>query len=787
MLLIVLQFQETMGLVTNFGFYLCIVISVEASLHLQGSLITSLIKAHRISPLGVIIGCDSESWFNIDELHNICKIQHEDVLQPLSILNEGITHGTSKCVHGNFTRTNPDQGAKYSPGNQGQNLVYFGDVRHGLRVPTVYGKLFNLNYTNSLLLIRSVSSSLPQFEGDGYGGKLFNRVPSLTFVLNKRGLHRMCLFCIQAKFNLIHSFSLISSKQISFLGKSPLENLPTHFWVAFFNFEFMDENIYTKEFFEEHPIQFGHNNSEVSLAADIVKYLNLTKLLNCPKSQVICQELQPEYSVESNAGAIEAKYRGTLILTPPSVELTFLVLIPDSSNVFYSLLRVPFKWKFVLATVGSIFAICLATFCFQMKEVTLFTSLVLTISFMIRSTVSQSISQFSSNSNSLKLICLTWLFCCIVLTELYRGQSIGNFIKPQQAKPINSFKELVDTKTTSYKLVAQLNQIQQPDFNSMRKEVMGNWDFELCRLINLCPVCGMIRLEFEATRKAEYRQFLASMNDCERFTSSYTNVIRRLEKPNQAVVFVKKYLNLIKLFMQRRRPNRKYHITTNGIQFPKYTSVRQDLFSERVVRLIRILDAAGVSDIHAKVDVRLDSLQMSKVINKLVNLTINKPADQNSTVDRSLMTLKNFRNLFIAGGGMTMFIFFVFMCEVHRCFIRLQLNQLKIYLSSVWVFVNQTFEFIYRMSMHRIIKLLFRLKQIQYRKCFEQFIQRVTVTKDSFVRRQIRVKNQNKRSELSSAKWNSCYNFSFKGLYQKQMLKPKKTQNRSIEVAQSVK
>jgi len=193
---IVLRFQETMGAVINFGIHLCIVIdvlSLEASLPFQGSLITSLMKANRISPLGVIIGCDSESWFNLDELHSTCKSQNEEILQPINILNEGITHGTRKCAHGNFTRTNPDPGAKYSPSNQGQNLVYFGNVRHGLRVPTLYGKLFNLNYTNSLLLIRSVTNSLPQFEGDGYDGKLFNRVPSLTFVLKKRA-YTKCVF-----------------------------------------------------------------------------------------------------------------------------------------------------------------------------------------------------------------------------------------------------------------------------------------------------------------------------------------------------------------------------------------------------------------------------------------------------------------------------------------------------------------------------------------------------------------------------------------------------------------
>jgi len=746
-----------MCLVTNFiiCFSLCLLIEViPTKASSQSGLIMSLMKAHRILPLRIIIGCDSEKWFYVQEFNDVCENQNQEIVQPVSIIYHGNIQGRRECVRDNFTQAiSLIRGAKYSHSNHGQNLLYFGDVRHGLRIPRLYGKLFNLHYTDSLLLIRSVSVSFPHFNGGEYSGELFSHLPSLTFVLNKKGVHRMCFFCLQTPSVLIHSFIFVSTaNQINDVArKFPFVIIPSH-WVAFFNFELMGEKVYSPEFFEDNPIKFGYNYSEMNLGADIVKYLNVTELLNCPLSQKICQRLQPEYSVESSAGVIGVNYHGTLILTPHSVELNFMILIPEVSNVFYSLLRIPFKWKFVLATVASTFAICLATFCFQMKDATVMNSLVLTVSFMIRSTISQSIAQFSSYSRSLKLIWLTWLFCCIVLTELYKGQSIGNFVIPEQVKPINSFKELIDSRT-NYKLVAKMNERPRSDFDRMRKDIMGNQNFGLCRLINSCAVCGLIRAEFDATKKTELKTILDSMKDFNLFIFHFENILPRLAKPNHAVLLDASSLRAIKMFLLSRNSGRKYHISTNGFGFPKYTAVRQDLFAEKVIRLIRIFEAGGVQDIHVKIDRRLHGYKTSaKIIEMLNSAENNKSADYDSNdigkqSYNSRMTLKNFRNLFLAAGFTTKFILVVFMCEVCTCFIEVQIKQLKKCLSRVFTFVRKTFEFLYHVGFRNLIKLRVDLKRLPLNKYFLLFLNKGKLAKDSCSRRSTRVNCQNSRSE----------------------------------------
>jgi len=169
-------------------------------------------------------------------------------------------------------------------------------------------------------------------------------------------------------------------------------------------------------------------------------------LSNCPKKDPYCKHYLSHYSLQTDvSGVLEGTNHVTLVLFR-NVELNFLIPVLEKNHESYSLLRIPFKQNLILTTVVSILAIFTINLAILTKNYGLLSSLTLTVGFLIRSTVSQSLTQISHDSKSIRLLCLIWLFCCIVLTELYRGHSIGNFVIPNEPKRIDSFKELAESK-----------------------------------------------------------------------------------------------------------------------------------------------------------------------------------------------------------------------------------------------------------------------------------------------------------------------------------------------------
>jgi len=152
--------------------------------------ITSFIKAdsNALVIVRILVGCESASWLDTDEFSKICEKTNQDIVQPISIIREETVYGTSYSVfHVNLTKPFPIHGGKYPTNNQGQYVVYFGDTMHGLEVPKLYGKAFNLNYTNSVLLnnqncIKLVSTIEANFRNLFWGSSFMTIFLLLVFL-----------------------------------------------------------------------------------------------------------------------------------------------------------------------------------------------------------------------------------------------------------------------------------------------------------------------------------------------------------------------------------------------------------------------------------------------------------------------------------------------------------------------------------------------------------------------------------------------------------------------------
>jgi len=188
----------------------------------------------------------------MDELQNVCGDIHQKIHQPLSFLKVPSLPDSSECqLTINISQNNSISGMKLSFSSASQFVVYFGEVKSGLKLlPSRYGKLINLKYENSVLMIIAQPEEIHRFFSREIRQVSWNVFPIVTILVGEQGFLKLCQWCYQtSEDHIIHWWEPHSIPAISMMIGRIFSRKIYLKWFAFVAFSETPTRVYTNRHF----------------------------------------------------------------------------------------------------------------------------------------------------------------------------------------------------------------------------------------------------------------------------------------------------------------------------------------------------------------------------------------------------------------------------------------------------------------------------------------------------------------------------------------------------------
>jgi len=533
-------------------------------------------------------------------------------------------------------------------------LIYIGSIESAIYVAKEFGKVLNIHYHKDVLLLITIDNHIPYFKSVPTFRFFFSQLPLMTIVLRPSGPSKLCMFCANDRRTHLNLHSLVYEKMSTLkiiVSQKELLGNSINGWATFVSSDSLGEVWITKEFVQKHPLKFGFNNSDIFIPIEISVRLNLT-LINCPSMKSSLCRFMHKSVYHRYLGKPFSSFYGRLVQTSEYHETKFIVPLTVRSDMMNTLLH-PLSRNITLVVGISIITMFLTFTLLLRKDSYHFRiAIVKTIKLLVRPLLNEAVGRLPSHTNEFKVCFVTWLLFCLVIIEFYKGNLIGNLVKPSQ---LIGPETLLQLTKPEYKFVAIAQEFKTPELNSSdsNNSTLNSDEIEQCPLVEHSNTLVVLQKEYRHLKKRHIRLILEKLIDCSSFVHSRIEAYKRITTQNEVLLTDTETSNVFSRSASKFLRNTKFHVSRESIKNYLYYAISEDFYSQRIVDFFRNIQSSGLWQVHLESTRRMNAMKIHRMIKESIkqpkrNNKNNAAPNSRGRHEFPAMRYENLKGMFVA-------------------------------------------------------------------------------------------------------------------------------------------